>query len=319
MRRNTCQMRAVMVAASLVAALITAAGIAGQAAGSATPTDIQQCLHGGWQQLYSGDGSTFRSQGDCASYLARGGALGCAASTIGPGPLTGGHVVGPGQFDVTGTAFTTWMAYSSVEVTLDGCGTVRFYNFETLGYAIPGGQLGQPCPASGVFWWEQTINLRCHLLAGRTVRAITIYDYFGSPAGHLAIEPVAVPPMPAFSLGSTVESAPKQLTVPVLSANAEEIRALQLHYTPNAPGYWACGSGFEFSSLYFAPTDPLANPNHPIRVVAWTRSLITLDFSALVESEFYPGGFTLCGVVAFWGNFVPTGTALPSAPFTFYG
>jgi hypothetical protein len=232
----------------------------------------------------------------------------------------GGRVVGPGQFDVTGSGFTTWAGYSSVEVTLDHCGTVRFYNFETWGRVVPGGNLGQACPAAGVFWREDTIDLRCYLIAGRTVRAITIYDASGEPAGYLDIADVAVPPMPAFTFGSTLESAPQQLTLPVLTGNAENISMLQLHYAPNAPGYWPCGSGFEDWSAYFAPTDPNATPNQPIRVVTWTGGAITLDFSSLIPSEFYPGGFTLCGVVAYWGRpYVAAGTASPAAPFTFFG
>jgi hypothetical protein len=237
---------------------------------------IQQCLHGGWQSLVSDDGTPFANQGACASYLARGGILGCPAPAVGTGPLTGGNVVGPGHFD------------------------------------------GQACPAIGVFWRDDAINLRCYLIAGRTVRAITIYDAFGSPAGHLDIADVAVPPMPAFTFGSTVESAPLQLTLPVLTTNAEGVSALQIYSVPNAPGYGSCGSGSEFSLAYFAPTDPNARFNTPsIQVVSWSDGAITLDFSNVVESESYPGGFTLCGVVAYWGSYIAVGTAFPAAPFTF--
>jgi hypothetical protein len=251
------------------------------------------------------------------SYLARGGTLGCPAPAVGPGPLTGGHVVGPGEFDVTGSGFATFGAYSSVEVTLDGCGTVRFYNFETWGRVVPGGSLGQACPF-GVVWRDDTINLRCYLIAGRTVRAITIYDASGAPAGYLDIADVAVPPMPAFAFGSTVESAPHQLTLPLLTVNAEAISRLQIFDVPNMPGYGSCGSGDEFSVAVFAPTDPLANYNSPsIRIVTWSGGAATLDFSNFPESAAYPGGFTLCGVVAYWGSYVPVGTAFPAAPFTY--
>ena len=313
------RVRALVVAA---AAVFVATVTASAATAGASPQSIQQCLNGGWQSLVSDDGAAFANQGACVSYLARGGilgTLGCPAPPVGSGPLTGGRVLGPGQFDVTGSGFTTWAPYSSVEVTLDNCGTVRFYNFETWGFAVPGGNLGQACPAAGVFWRDATINLRCYLIAGRTVRAITIYDAFGSPAGYLDIADVAVPPMPAFTFGSTLESAPQQLTLPVLTGNAENISMLQLHYLPNAPGYPPCGSGGEFYSSHFTPTDPNANPNDPIQVVSWSGGEITLDFSNLVESEFHPGGFTLCGVVAYWGSYIAAGTAFPAAPFTFYG
>jgi hypothetical protein len=323
--RRFSSLFALVVAAALTACVFAAAALFGAtatasaAATGASPGSIQQCLNGGWQSLVRDDGTVFANQGACASYLARGSTLGCPAPPVGTGPLTGGHVVGPGHFDVTGSGFTEWTAYSSVEVTLDGCGTVRFYNFETWGFAVPGGNLGQACPAAGVFWRDDTINLRCYLIAGRTIRAITIYDRYGSPAGYLDIADITVPPMPTFTFGSTVESAPQQLTLPVLSANAENISMLQIHFVANAPGYASCGSGGEGYFAYFAPTDPQANPNHPIQVVTWSGGAITLDFSNLVESEFYPGGFTLCGVVAYWGSYIAAGTAFPTAPFTFYG
>jgi hypothetical protein len=321
-QRSLGRMRAIVVAASLASVLFASAVFfatttESAAAAGASPSSIQQCLDGGWRSLVSDDGTAFANQGACVSYLARGGTLGCPAPAVGPGPLTGGHVVGPGQFDVTGSGFATFGAYSSVEVTLDGCGTVRFYNFETWGRAVPGGNLGQACPAIGVFWRDDTINLRCYLIAGRTIRAITIYDASGAPAGYLDIADVAVPPMPTFTFGSTVESAPHQLTLPVLTGNAEEISALQIHYVPNAPGYASCGSGGEGYFPYFAPTDPQANLNPPIRVVTWSGGAITLDFSTLPVSEAYPGGFTLCGVVAYWGSYIPVGTAFPAAPFTY--
>ncbi len=319
LRRSVCQMKAIRAAGSLVAVILAAAAAASPATADATPGSIQQCLQGGWQNLISEDGTAFQNQGACVSYLARGGALGCPSPQVGEGPLTGGQVAGPGQLDITGSGFTEWRAYSAVELTLDGCGTVRFYNFETWGVAVPGGNLGQACPTAGVFWWEATINLRCYLLAGRTVRAITIYDGSGSAAGHLDIPDVAVPPMPTFRFGSAVESAPQQLTLPVLTGNAEEVSMLQIHYTANAPGYAPCGSGGEGYFPYFGPTDPNASPAHPIRVVTWSGSSITLDFSGLRESEFYPGGFTLCGVVAYWGAYVAAGTAFPTGTFTFYG
>ncbi|MGH3127247.1 MAG: hypothetical protein ACRDPX_04950 [Gaiellaceae bacterium] len=311
-------MKAFLVAASLAAVLVATVAASPVAAG-ASPESIQQCLHGGWQSLVRDDGTPFENQGACASYLARGGTLGCPAPAAGAGPLIAAHTVGAGHVAVTGSGFTTFGAYSAIEVTLDGCGTVRFYNFESWGFAVPGGNLGQACPSIGNFWQDETINLRCNLIAGRTVRAITIYDAFGSPAGHLDIADVAVPPMPTFAFGSTVESAPQQLTLPVLTTNAEGISALQIHYVPNAPGYTSCGSGSEFYFPYFEPSDPLANPDHPIRVVTWSGGAITLDFSNLVESEAYPGGFTLCGVVAYWGSYIAVGTAFPAAPFTFYG
>jgi hypothetical protein len=299
-------------------AIFVATATASPAAAGTPPNSIEQCFNGGWRSLVSDNGAPFANQGACVSYLARGGILGCPAPAVGPGPLTGGHVVGPGQFDVTGSGFTTWTAYSSVEVTLDGCGSVRFYNFETWGFAVPGGNLGQACPAAGVFWRDDTINLRCYLIAGRTIRAITIYDGSGSPAGYLDIADVAVPQMPTFTFGSTVESAPHQLTLPVLSANAENISMLQLHYVPNAPGYASCGGGGEFGSVYFAPTDPMAQFNTPwIQVVTWTGGTITLDFSTWAKSDFYPGGFTLCGIVAYWGSYIAAGTAFPTGPFTF--
>jgi hypothetical protein len=307
--------RVLIVAA---AAVFAATATASPAAAGASPASIQQCLNGGWRSLVGDDGTPFANQGACASYLARGGTLGCPAPPVGPGPLAGGTVVGPGHFAVTGSGFTAWGAYSAVEVTLNGCGTVRFYNFETWGHAVPGGNLGQACPAAGVFWRDDTINLRCYLIAGRTIRAITIYDAGGSPAGYLDIADVAVPPMPTFRFGSTVESAPKQVTLPVLSGNAEDISMLQLHYVPNAPGYAACGSGGEFYSAYFSPSDPLANYNTPsISVVTWAGSTITLDFNSFPKSDFYPGGFTLCGVAAYWGSYIAVGTAFPTAPFTF--
>jgi hypothetical protein len=317
-------MRAMVVAAPLAAAIFFASAVffatatASAAAAGASPDSIRQCLDGGWRLLVSDDGTPFASQGACVSYLARGGTLGCPAPAVGPGPLTGGHVAGPGQFDVTGSGFATFGAYSSVEVTLVGCGTVRFYNFESGGLVVPpGGNFGQACPF-GVFWRDDTINLRCYLIAGRTVRAITIYDASGSPAGYLDIADVAVPAIPTFTFGSTVESAPQQLTLPVLTGNAENISALRIFSVPNTPGYGSCGSGDEWSLAYFAPTDPLANFNSPsIRVVAWSGGAITLDFSNPPESEAYPGGFTLCGVVAYWGSYIAAGTAFPAAPFTY--
>jgi hypothetical protein len=316
-------MRAMVVAASLASVVFASAVFFATATGSAaavgaSPASIQQCLDGGWRSLVSDDGTAFANQGACVSYLARGGTLGCPAPAVGPGPLTGGHVVGPGQFDVTGSGFATFGAYSSVEVTLDGCGTVRFYNFETWGRAVPGGNLGQACPAAGVFWRDDRVDLRCYLIAGRTIRAITIYDASGAPAGYLDVADVAVPPMPTFTFGSTVESAPHQLTLPVLTANADDISELQIYSVPNAPGYASCGSGGEGYFAYFAPTDPLADYNSPtIRVVTWSGGAITLDFSNVPVSAAYPGGFTLCGVVAYWGSYIHVGTAFPAAPFTY--
>jgi hypothetical protein len=288
------------------------------AVAAVTPSNIQQCLNGGWQVLVHDDGSPFPNQGVCVSYLGRGGTLGCPAPQVGPGPLAGAQSLGAGRLDVTGTGLTTWAAYYYLELTLDGCGTVRFYNFETAGRAILGGQLGQACPSIGVFWRDETINLSCYLIAGRTVSAVTIYDPIGTPVGYLKVA-VSVPAMPIFSLGSPAESAPQRLTVPVVSGNAEQISALQLHYVANAPGYAACGSGGEGYFPYFAPTDPNANPFHPIEVVAWSGEAITLDFSSLRESEPYPGGFTLCGVTTFWGQYVAAGTVFPASTFTFYG
>lgn len=312
-------MRRIALAFVLCALAAAAVATVPAAGGGTTPADIAQCLKGGWLDLFTDDGSHFSSQGACVSLLARGGTLGCPAPQVGPGPLAGGAPVGPGEFRVTGTSFATWTAYRYIELTLDGCGVVRFYNFETAGIAVPGGNLAQACPALGVFWQDETINLRCYLIAGRTVRAITIYDGSGMPVGYLATGGLAVQPMPTFSFGSTVESAPNQLTIPVPSGNAEQVTALQIHFAVNSPGHSPCGSGFEGWSPYFAPTDPNAYPNHPIRVIEWSGNSITLDFSSLLPSEFYPDGFTLCGIVMYWGNYVAVGTAFPIGTFRFYG
>src|SRR5438105_421889 len=102
------RVRALIVA---VAAMFVATVTASPATAGASPEAIQQCLNGGWRSLVSDDGAAFANQGACVSYLARGGTLGCPAPPVGSGPLTGGHVVSPGQFDVTGSGFTTWAAY----------------------------------------------------------------------------------------------------------------------------------------------------------------------------------------------------------------
>ena len=96
------RVRALVVAA---AAVFVATVTASAATAGASPESIQQCLNGGWQSLVGDDGAAFANQGACVSYLARGGTLGtlgCPAPPVGSGPLTGGRVLGPGQFDVTG-------------------------------------------------------------------------------------------------------------------------------------------------------------------------------------------------------------------------
>lgn len=41
-------------------------------AAAAVPTDTEQCKNGGWQTSARADGTTFKNQGDCVSYVQNG-------------------------------------------------------------------------------------------------------------------------------------------------------------------------------------------------------------------------------------------------------
>ena len=45
-----------------------------------TPITADQCKHGGWRELADRNGTPFKNQGDCVSYVATGGRNGARAA-----------------------------------------------------------------------------------------------------------------------------------------------------------------------------------------------------------------------------------------------
>lgn len=206
---EVCLVTPRLLAAAALA--LSLGALAAPAAVAATPDpgnsgSAHACQHGGWQSLRGSDGTTFKNQGQCVSYAARGGTF-AAPATVAVGSPAFGHYTAPPcsepgyvvpigsggayYYPVTGSGFQPGASVTTT-TTFTAHGSCPFLDLENT---LPTGPPGWQVDANGNFVTDYGRLASC----GGAVFTVTATD--GTTTATSA--PISTPPCPPSSSGST--------------------------------------------------------------------------------------------------------------------